>query len=170
MTMAAVAAGKSFLDDPCSLRALVDMMPEPDRAEYKSYGALALESAFPGRKMVVYTLRGGVATDVEVLSFGEFTVDWALGPSFEVFDARGKTTVLTIPKRFRPRDLFLHVPQSFTLKYKGRTSEPTKVDFVSHYAVLIKTRSKEIHQVDGHTYCVTLNNFRERFPDLKLRY
>lgn len=165
-----VVDSKTFLDDPGSFQALIDLMPEPERSEYKSYGALALESAFPGRKMVVYTLMGGRPSGVEILSFGEFTVNWETGPSFTIMDSRGQTQVLAVPKRLRPRDVFFHVPQSFTLKYKGRQRTSAGVDFVSHYAVLIKTRSKEMHQVDGHTYCVTLNRFRERFPDLNIRY
>lgn len=161
---------KTFLDDQESLKALIDRMTEPERSEYKSYGCLALESAFPGRKMVIYTLKGGRPSTIEIISFGELTVNWEVGPSVSVLDSGGQTEIVTTPKRLRPYDLFLHVPQSFTLKYKGRKSDSAGVDFVSHYAVLIKTRSKEIHQVEGHTYCVTLNKFRERFPDLKLRY
>lgn len=161
---------KTFLDDPQSMEALTAVMPEAEQAEYRSYGALTLESAFPGRKMVVYTRSEQGPLDIEVISFGDFRVDWENGPSFEVFDARGTTQILAVPKRLRPRDIFLQVPQNFTLKYKGRQDSKTAVAFVSHYAVLVKTRSKEIHQVPGHTYCVTLNNFRARFPDLKLRY
>ena len=165
-----MATDKTFLDDQNSFKALVDAMTEPERSEYKSYGALTLEAAFPGRKMVVYTLKDKVPTDIDILSFGELTVDWEVGPSFEVRDRGGAMQVLTVPKRLRPRDIFLQVPQNFTLKYKGRTDGKSAVDFVSHYAVLVKTRSKEIHQVSGHTYCVTLNAFRERFPGLNIRY
>lgn len=160
---------KTYLDDHHSLLALVDTMPEPDRSEYKSYGAMVLESAFPGRKMVVYTLVDNKPSDIEVISFGDFRVDWDNGPHCALLDTRGTSQIDTIPRRYRPRDLFLHVPQNFTLKYKGMKKPGAGVQFVSHYAVLIKTRSKEMHQVNGHTYCVTLNKFRERFPDLKIR-
>jgi hypothetical protein len=165
-----MATDKTFLDDQESLRALINTMPADEQAEYRSYGALALESAFPGRKMVVYTLRGGKPAEVEILTFEALLVDWETGPNFSVEGSGGKTQFLAVPRRYRPRDLFLHVPQNFTLKYKGRRKADTGVDFVSHYAVLIKTRSKDIHQVEGHTYCVTLNRFRERFPDQKIRY
>ena len=161
---------KTFLDDPQSLSALIEAMPDSERADYKSYGALALESAFPGRKMVVYTCSDQGPLNIDVISFGDFKVDWDTGPSFEVFDALGTTQVLAVPKRLRPREVFLQVPQTFTLKYKGRQVPQSAADFVSHYAVLVKTRSKEIHQVPGHTYCVTLNKFHERFPNLKIRY
>ena len=164
------ADAKSFLDDPSSMKALIELMPEPERQEYKDYKCLELESAFPGRKMVVYTLTGGKPSDITVISFGDFRVDWDNGPNFEVHDSLGLTVITSIPRRVRPRDVFLQVPQSFLLKYKGRTGGRSAVDFVSHYAVLIKTRSKEAHQVDGHTYCVALNKFRARFPDLAFRY
>ena len=162
--------GKTFLDDQESLAALIEAMPEDDQAVYKGYGALSLESAFPGRKMVVYTFKSRNPSDIEILSFGQLTVDWDMGPALEVKDSRGTTQVSAIPKRLHSRDLFLHVPQSFELKYRGRRVPESGAAFISHYAVLIKTRSKEHLQVDGHTYCVTLNKFRERFPDLKLMY
>lgn len=161
---------KTFLDDRQSLEALIAMMPAAERAEYLSYKCLSMESAFPGRRMIVYTLRGGKPTEIEMITFGALMVDWDHGPNLMVESTGGKTHVLTVPKRFRPRELFLHIPQNFTLKYKGRRDSPTSVQFVTHFAVLIKTRSKEIHQVEGHTYMVTLNKFRERFPDLPVRY
>jgi hypothetical protein len=120
--------------------------------------------------MVVYTLKGGKPIDIEIITFGAFMCDWDNGPNAVVQQSTGESTLLTIPKRLRPRDVFLHIPQNFALKYKGKTAAKNAVDFVSHYAVLVKTRSKEIHQIEGHTYCVTLNQFRERFPDLKIRY
>lgn len=161
---------KTFLDDQESFKALIELMPEAERAEYKDYKCLSLESAFPGRKMVVYTLVGGRPNDIEIISFGDLCCDWETGPNTLVTDPRGKTQIIPIPRRITPRELFLHIPQSFHLRYKGRKNPASNVDFVSHYAVLVKTRSKEIHQVEGHTYCVTLNKFRERFPDVKVRY
>lgn len=163
-------AGKTFLDDPSSFKALIQAMPEPERSEYLSYGALSLEACFPSRKMVAYILKDHKPIDIEVITFESLTVDWDTGPSVLVAVTGGKFQVLAVPKRLGKRDVFLHVPQSFTLKYRGRQVPQRAVDFVSHYAVLIKTRSKELHQVEGHTYLVTLNNFRERFPDLKVSY
>lgn len=161
---------KTYLDDQSSLRALVGMMPDEERAIYMGYKSLTLEAAFPGRKMVIFTLRGGKATDVEMISFGDLCVDWDTGPNATVEDSRGKTQILAVPKRIRPRELFLHIPQSFNLRYKGRRDSPGGVKFMSHYAILVKTRSKVTLQIEGDTYCVTLNDFRERYPDLRLRY
>ena len=87
-----------------------------------------------------------------------------------VEDSRGGFSIGAVPSRYRSRELFLHVPQNFVFKWKGKQKSEGKVEFVPHYAVLIKTRSKDIHQVEGHTYCVTFNRFSERFPDLKFRY
>lgn len=163
-------SGKSFLDDQQSYQSLIAAMPEPARSEYMSYGATMIEAAFPGRKMVVYTLVDKKPSDIEIISFGDFRVDWDNGPSFEVTDQRGSSLILTIPTQLRPREIFLQVPQKFELKYRGRSGGKLGVDFVSHYAVLIKTRSKESLQIEGHTYASTLNNFHARFPDLKIRY
>ena len=157
-----------FLDDAQSLRALVEQMNPADLGEYQSYGALGLESAFPNRRMVVYTLRAGRPDNVEVLDFGDIWVTRADGPKIWI----SEVPFTCVPERWRGRDLFLHVPQNFVLKWKGKQTSRGRVEFVPHYAVLIKTRSKEIHQVEGHTYCVTLNKFRERFPQFtdKVRY
>ena len=160
-----------FLDDGQSFKALVDSMPETEREEYRSYGALNLESAFPNRRMVVYTLKGKEPVQIEMLLFGDLEVSRIPGPVVTVSDKQGEFSISTVPARYRKRDLFLHVPQHFELKWKGKQNPGGTVQFVPHYAVLVKSRSKEIHQIEGHTYCVTLNKFWERWPHLKnIRY
>lgn len=145
-------------------------MPDGDREEYKSYGSMALESSFPGRKMVIYTLVGGRPQDAQRVTFGAFGCDPVNGPYADVLTVDGDVLVTTVPRKIGRRDVFLHIPQNFTLKYKGKPNPERGVEFATHYAVLVKTRSRETHQIDGHTYCVTLNQFRERFPDLNFRY
>jgi hypothetical protein len=162
--------GGQFMDDRESLMALVEQMPRVEKEAYKSYGALNVEAAFPNRKMVVYTLRGGRPENIEILNFGDLVMERIGGPAVLVSDQHGEFSIGMTPTRYRGRDLFLHVPQNFAFHWKGKQTPDGKVQFVPHYAVLVKTRSKEIHQVEGHTYCVTFNKFQERFPDLKLRY
>jgi hypothetical protein len=163
--------GGQFLDDSQSLQALVDVMPEKERDEYRSYGSLALESVFPNRRMVVYTLRGQQPTDIEMVLFGDITMDRIKGPAAVVHDEQGDFEIGVVPTRYRKRDLFFHIPQNFVFKWKGKHVSSGAVQFAPHYAVLVKTRSREIHQIEGHTYCVTLNKFWERFPNLKnIRY
>jgi hypothetical protein len=162
--------GGQFLDDRESLVALVDMMPRVEKDVYNSYGALTLEASFPNRKMVVYTLRGGRPENVEILNFGDLGMDRFGGPYAFVGDSQGDFSIGMVPTRYRDREVFLHIPQNFVFKWKGKQKPSDKVEFVPHYAVLVKTRSKEIHQVEGHTYCVTFNKFQERFPDVRLRY
>lgn len=167
-----VKAGKGgqFLDDHESLQALVDQMPRQERDLYRSYGALLLEAAFPNRRMVVYTLKDKRPVDIEILNFGDLEMDRVGGCLVHMSDSMGEFSIGMMPTRYRDRELFLHIPQNFTFKWKGKQTSDGKVQFVPHYAVLVKSRSKEIHQVDGHTYCATFNKFRERWPDLNLRY
>jgi len=159
-----------FLDDTESLRAIIQLMSPGERILYDSFGALTVEAAFPSRRMVVYTLRGGVPCDIVILTLGDLELVWPECPKITVSDSAGDITVGVVPTQWRGRDLFIHVPQTFQLKYKGKRTAGGDVQFVPHYAVLIKTRSKEHLQVEGHTYCVTLNKFRERFPQTPLRY
>lgn len=168
--MAADRTGQ-FLDDAQSLQALVDIMPEAEREEYRSYGSLALESVFPNRRMVAYTLRHGQPEDIQMILFGDVAMDRVKGPTAIVQDDSGELEIGTVPTRYRRRDLFFHIPQNFVFKWKGKQTSTGQVQFAPHYAVLVKTRSREIHQLEGHTYCVTLNKFWERFPHLKnIRY
>ncbi len=159
-----------YLDDAQSLRAIIQTMGSGERAAYDSYGALSIEAAFPSRVLVVYTLSSGTPTRLSQLTFGDLEIVWPEPPKVTVSDEQGDVTVDVKPVRWRDRDLFLHVPQSFQLKYKGKRSGANGVQFVPHYAMLIKTLSKEHLQVEGHTYCVTLNKFRERFPQIPIRY
>jgi hypothetical protein len=164
------AQGGQFLDDRESLVALVNSMSRAEKETYQSFGALMLEAAFPNRRMVVYTLRNGRPSDIEILTFGDLEMARIGGATVHVADTKGEFEIGMVPTRYRSRDLFLHIPQNFTYKWKGKRNSEGKVQFVPHYAVLVKSRSKEIHQVEGHTYCATFNKFRERWPDLDLRY
>lgn len=157
-----------FLDDKESLQAIVAGLSERDRAEYESYGALTLESAFQGRKFVCYRLQSGAPKDVLLLTTGEFWVQSQLGAFMDVLGLP-VPEVGTLPVKVPDHDVFIQIPQNFIFKWKGkRTSKG--LQFAPHYAVLIKSRSREHLQVDGHSYCVTLNKFRERFPEVPLRY
>lgn len=159
-----------FLDDAGSFRAIVGMLGPSEREAYEDLKALSLEAGFPNRRLVVYTLRGGLPEDVSMLLLGDFGYTKEAGPTVTVSDESGPVAVGVRPVWWRNRDLFLQVPQNFILKWKGKDSGPRGVQYVPHYAILIKTRSKEHHQVEGHTYCVTLNKFRERFPEVPIRY
>lgn len=159
-----------FLDDRESLAAIVRSMPAGDREVYEQYGALAKEAVFPNRKLVVYTLLDGRPQNISMLTVGDLSLDRISGPVATISDEKGSEKVSVTPTRWRGRDLFLQVPQHFELKWSGKSAGAGVVHFVPSYALLIKTRSKEFHQVEGHTYEVTLNKFRERWPDVTLRY
>jgi hypothetical protein len=163
-------SGGQFLDDQESLAALIDSMPRQERDVYKTYGALSVEACFPNRRMVVYTLHNERPVDIEMLQFGDIELARIGGAHVLVRDSLGEFSIGFVPTRYRSRDLFLHIPQNFVFKWKGKQTSGGKVQFVPHYAVLVKTRSKEIHQVEGHTYCATFNEFRKRWPDLEMRY
>ena len=159
-----------FLDDAASLAALVEQMPAPARQEYLALKSLSLESGFPNRRMVVYTLKKGQPTQVSILLLGDMEMTRIGGPTITIDDEHGSVVVSVNPRKWRDRHLFLHIPQNFIFKWKGKDAGAKGVQFVPHYAVLIKTRSKEHHQIDGDTYCVTLNRFKERFPDVSVKY
>lgn len=160
-----------FLDDEQSLQALVELMPAGEREEYNDFGSRSLESVFPNRRMVVYTLRSGQPENIRMVLFGDIHMDRIKGPTATIEDESGEIEIGAVPTRYRNRDLFFHIPQNFVFKWKGKRTPTGSVQFAPHYAVLVKTRSREIHQIEGHTYCVTLNKFWERFPHLKnIRY
>lgn len=159
-----------FLDDAQSLKALVDTMLPAARMDYESYGCRSMEVGFPNRYLAVYTVRDGAPGDIELWRFGDMTLDRVSGPQIELeIPGRGMSSVGLVPVKVGGRDVYLHVPQSFELKWKGKPT-PKGIQFVPQFAVLVKTRSREHSQTEGHTYCVTLNKFRERFPDAKIRY
>lgn len=162
---------KTFLDDRESLKAIIDRIPDvDDRQIYNKFKGLSLESGFPNRKFVVYTLRSGIPDEVEILTLGELSMDPYKGPVVIVHSGSYEMRVKLIPSRFKDRDLFLHVPQSFELKWKGKRQQADEVQFVPHYALLIKTKSKPHMQIEGHTYCVRLNQFNEMYPGMSIRY
>lgn len=163
--------GGMFLKDTESLAAIIDQMADKRlKAEYLSYGSLSLEAAFPNRKLVVYTLVDGRPERIAGITLGDLEVTRRGGPTLRLTYNSKEVEVGVSPTKIGDREIFLQIPQRFELKWTGKNTRLGEVQFVPHYAVLVKSRSKEFHQVDQHTYCVTLNKFRERFPDLDFRF
>ncbi len=167
-------ADKHFMDDRESLDALIQQMPADDLQDYQEFKSLTMDSAFPGRKFVVYDIVGGKPTNVELLTFGAMRMSERVGPSVEVTSSnltKGVVAVGMVPVKVPGRQLFLHLPQRFEFKWKARALKSGEgVNFAPHYAVLIKTRNRPAMQVDGDTYCVRLNQFRELYPAHPVRY
>lgn len=163
---------KTFLEDRESLEALIELVPQPLKSVYNAFTFRGLESGFPGRKFVVFTLRAGKPEDVEVLTLGQMRMSAQGGPTIEVFsDRRPDPWVIgMIPDKLPGRDVFLHVPQKFEFKWKGKRSTRDGVNFAPHYAVLIKSGSNPVSGADDQTYCVRLNQFWEMFPGHKIGY
>ena len=159
------------MDDRETLRALVSQLPPALLEEYNSYGSLTLESAFPGRKLVVFRVDGDRPKDVQILTFGDMVMRASTGPEVTMFAPwlREPLTVGMVPVKVPGREIFLQVPQKFEFRWKGRNTPAgggaAGVNFAPHYAVLIKSRSKPHLKTDGHELCVRLNQFREMYPD-----
>ena len=125
------------MDDKESLEALVDLLPPELREEYASYKSRTLESAFPGRKLVAYTLKGGEPVNREILTFTHLSTNEQCGTQVEVFSDKSSTSFLVgmVPTKVRNRELFLHIPQTFELRWKGKASSGG-TEFAAHYAIL----------------------------------
>lgn len=161
---------RKFLDDNQSREALINRMPPGQRDEYLSYKFLAKEAAFPGRVLVVYTLEGGEPKNIDVVTLWGMTVTRTQGPqALASSEGQGEYVIGVVPSKWRGRDLFMQIPLEFIFKWKGKESY-TGVEFAPQYAILTKSRSKWSERIDGHTYCATLNDFRERFPGVPVRY
>lgn len=159
------------MDDKESLEALVDLLTPELLEEYQSYMSLTLESAFPGRKMVVYTLKGAEPVDREILTFAHLSINEQFGSEVEVISDKSGASFFIgmVPTKLRNRELFLHIPQKFEFKWRGKASSGG-TEFAAHYAILIKGRSSWQHREEGHTFCVKFNDFQDRFPGHQLRY
>jgi hypothetical protein len=166
-----LATNNTFLDDRESLEILVNQLHPAAREDYRSYTSLSAESCFPGRKMVVYTLKNGKPTDIEILHFGQMWMPEYKGPMFEVSSDRHKepTSIGLTPVKLWNREIYLSAPQKFELRWRGKRVRD-EVHFAPHYMVLIKSRSKPHLNVNGDTYCVRFNQFMDQFPDVDLNY
>ncbi len=159
-----------FLDDSASRKALIDQMLPALREEYQSYRFVGKEAAFPGRVLVVYTLEGLRPVHIDMITLSCLTIGQESGPlAYAASEGQGEYPIGMVPTKWRGRDLFLQLPLEFIFKWKGKTG-PRGVEFASHYAILIKARSRVDEQIESHTYCETLNDFRARFPGVPIRY
>lgn len=159
-----------FLDDAQSLKAIIATLPPIARGDYESYQSRTMEVVFPNRYLVVYTVRQARPSAIELWRFGDIVMERLSGPVAEVILPDNTLTLVSVtPKKVGQRDVYLHIPQSFEFKWRGKDA-PKGIQFVPHYAVLVKTKTREHAQVEGHTYCTTMNKFQERFPDVPVRY
>ena len=160
-----MASDRRFLDDRQSLNELLEFMPEQARTQYRSFRWLSMEPAFPGRKVVVYTITGGRPTNIEIVSFGEFAVGVKETPTARIFYRNRDQIITPVPSRLADRDIFLSIPQHFEFRWAGQEFKG-ELEFRAHYAVLVKSQSRDSLKLEGHTYCVTLKRFLEAYPDL----
>jgi hypothetical protein len=145
-------------------------MDGASRAEYLAYKSLSVEAGFPERRLVVYDLSPKGPTNIEVLTLKDLTLPPQGGPVIRVKNEQlsTETPVGVVPTRIGQRDVFLHVPQRFEFKWKGKRVSREGVHFAPHYAVLVKTRNQPRLKVVGHTYCVKLGDFWEMFPGVDI--
>lgn len=160
-----MATDRRHLTDKQSLETLIEQLPQHERIDYLSMKWMSMESAFPGRKMVVYTLRDGRPKDIELITFGEIAIGIKEEPTARIKHVQGDQLLTITPKRFARRDLFLSIPQNFVFRWAGQEINGV-IEFRAQYAVLIKTRSRETLAIEGHTYCLTLKRFLEAYPKL----
>lgn len=157
-----------ILSDREALAALVAGMPPIQRGQYEDYKCLEMESAFPGRRMVVFDLREGRPWNIEDFLVTGFSFPRGGEPTMEYrFQEDGKFHVgragMT-PSRFSHREVYLSVPQRFEFRWGGRIIDD-QLSFQPHFGLLIKTRHKLLHRVEGATYCVSLKRFQTDFPE-----
>lgn len=166
-----MANDSNFMDDFESLQTLVKLAGPDIEVMWDNHKHLAKEAAFPGRKLVVYTLENGKPEDIEIISLSHLHVGSESGPWIEIVSNRreDKQYVSTVPTRVYDRDLLILMPQKFEVRWSGRHGR-TGVNFAAHYALLTKSRDKPDLKRDGGTYCLSFNKFRQMFPDLDFRY
>lgn len=158
-----MATEKRYLTDQESMEELVALMPEQDQRLHADFRYRSMEPCFPGRRLVIYTLRRGEPTDIELVHFGELAVGVKATPTAKYVYRGGEHLVTPTPAKVRGQEVFLSLPQNFVFRFAGQEVNGT-LEFRAHYAVLIKTRSRDALEVEGHTYCVTLKRFLDRYP------
>lgn len=160
-----MAHEKNYLTDKQSFEALVEQMPHGERVDFHTYRFLTKEAAFPGRALVVYTLRKGTPTQIEVVKFGELAIGVKESPTTRIHYKGRPQLISPVPSRLADREVFLCIPQTFDIHWAGREHQGD-LEFHLLYAVLIKTRSRPELQIEGHTYCASLNRFLNLYPHL----
>lgn len=166
-----MAHDKRYLTDAQSMDALIESMPPAEREDYLNYKFRTMEACFPGRRMVVYELKDGQPTNVDSFGFGELAVGVKGTPTAKLHFRNREHLVTPTPTRIPGRDVFLHLPQNFIFRWAGQEINGG-LEFRAHYAILIKTRSRDALDLDDQTYCVTLKRFLERYPRMadEVRY
>jgi len=160
-----MASDRRHLDDKQSFNELVELMPQRDRVQFQTFKWMAMEPAFPSRKMVVYEIHKGKPYKPEIIHFGEFAFGLKEVPTARVVYRNRTQLISPIPSRLADREIFLSLPQHFEFRWAGQEIKG-ELEFRAHYAVLIKSQSRDIQQIEGHTYCLTLKRFLDNYPEM----
>lgn len=110
-------------------------------------------------------MENGRPTNIELVSFGEFAVGIKETPTVRIKYREEEQLITPIPSRLADREVFLSIPQNFEFRWAGQEIRGA-IEFRAHYAVLIKTRSRDALEIEGHTCCLTLKRFLEAYPKL----
>lgn len=160
-----MATEKRYLSDKESMQAIIDGMPAAERKLHEEFKWKAMEPCFPGRRMVVYDIRRGMPVNVDTFGFGELAVGVKETPTARLQFKLREHLITPTPSLLPGRKVFLSLPQNFVFRWAGQEINGD-LEFRTHYAVLIKTQSRDALEMDGHTYCVTLKRFLERYPQM----
>lgn len=166
-----MATDKRYLSDAETLDALIESMPQADRVLYHTFRWRAMEPCFPGRRMVVYEIRNGQPVNVDSFGFGELAMGVKDTPTAKLSFKLRDHLITPVPTKIPGRDVFISLPQNFIFRWAGQEINGD-LEFRAHYAILIKTQSRDALEIEGHTYCVTLKRFLERYPRMadEVRY
>lgn len=165
-----------ILGDAANTAELASRIPEPDRALYRDFKALAIHAAFDDRVFIVYKPQGltaegqhrppQVVARLRCMGFAATSRNGA-EVQIENLETGDVAYVGYIPSRVFGLDVFMAVPPNMRLKWDVHARRGAMIRSMS-YALLIKTRSRSDWYSANVDMCETPNKLKELYSDVVL--
>ena len=153
---------QKVLTDPEFFAQLTERLPDADKSVFQGTRHGRVETASPGKQLVVYRMQGRRPNVLAKISIIDLSID-EHGASTEVIDVstRERLVVGYGPCRLFDHPVFLSLPANLAVRW--RVAADGGKGFLA-WPVYMRTQSRHHLREVGVTYCETLRSFHEEFP------
>lgn len=156
-----------FMSEEDNIKSFVAQMSKQDRAEYEEFQHHRIDPGYVGRIYILYKEnpqgQPDVLGQIKITAWESFSRS---GSYMDIEDmATGQTKEVThVPTRIFDYDAFIALPPYSRLRYDARVIGGV-VQRSTMFSVVLRTKVRSSLHEPHVTFCESVKNFNELFPD-----
>lgn len=159
------------LDERQTIELFESQMADNDKGPYANYGHKWIDTAYAGRKFVIYRA-GRLRNEAEVIASVDVQAVWLSPEGLRVslvLDKTGEEITLDhVPRKLFRYAVFAWTPSHCVTRTQVTRYADGDLGVSSASGVVFKTRNKPEFHNQGNIYLQPLSSFRIRFPNTKI--